>query len=268
MRASAAAKPVNNPAAPTPLSILDLLLCMVTISFGLTISRLHQVVRPSWSSYEAFNTISTCLLGAAVASLVRFVARWRRGERPILAQPGHWLLWNTGVISLLHWAIFYLTFWCFYGVPGDLEEASAWHAILFLAGYVHVVGVAAALNIYAAFAHPSDAESVAWRVYFLVMAGLCLIQTAIAFLIVAGLVEARQPEWMPVGSTLIVPWLPTIFTVWSAIQPADLLVIGAVAAWDWHGSARRDWLHRVGVGLLLAISLCSTIQSVAQLVAS
>jgi hypothetical protein len=130
-------------------------------------------------------------------------------------------------------------------------------AISFLGVYGVTLVVAAVLFGLAAWSLRSDACSGAWRLYFLAEVLLCLIQLLIVFIFILGYFEMTQLVWGGTFSGL----LPAAAIAWRAIQPVDFSLLCLIGVWDWRSRVARDWLHRAGILLLLAMGFLTTLQS-------
>jgi hypothetical protein len=256
-------EPFHSTGADTPpLSILDLLLCMGAISIGLTFHNLLRTFQPVGMSSQVLGAVYTCLAAVTVASLPRFLARWRRGERPLLPQPGHWLLAISAVVTLLSWGMYYVMFWQYNAFLGEVAEGSLAIMISFLSVYCLMVAVAGGLNGVAAWRLSRGAGTRPWRLYFLAAAALCLAHVVIVLFHIVAFMEMLDLGW---GGGTLTAILPLASIAWRLIPPAEFILLGFVAVWDWPQRAERDWLHRAGVGLLLATGLCSLLQTVLSL---
>jgi hypothetical protein len=244
------------PTATPPLSILDLLVGVGTIALGLTFYNLLRAVQPALAVNQALGPIYACLGGASVASLPRFLARWRRRECPLLSQPGHWLLAVTAVVTLLNWGMYYGMFWKLRGEE-SIDGRSLSIAISFLGFYAVTLMVAALLFGLAAWRLPSDACAGAWRLYFSAQVLLCLTQLLMVFIFMLGYFEMMQLAWGGTFSAL----LPAVAIAWRVIQPVDFSLLCLIGVWDWRSRVTRDWLHRAGILLLLAMGIFTTLQS-------
>jgi hypothetical protein len=243
------------PIATPPLSILDLLVGMGTIALGLTFHNLMQTVQPTLVGNPSLGPIYACLGGASVASLPRFLARWRRREFPLLLQPGHWLLAVTAMVTLLHWVMDYGMFWKLRGEE-SIDGGSLSIVISFLGFYAVTLVVAAVLFVFAVWRLPSDACAGAWRLYFSAQVLLCLTQLLMVFIFMLGYFEMMQLAWGGAFSAL----LPAVAIGWRVIQPVDFSLLCLIGVWDWRSGVARDWLHRAGILLLLAMGLLTTLQ--------
>lgn len=245
-----------------PLSILDLLLGMGAISVGLTFHNLLRTFQPVGMSSQVLGAVYTCLAAVTVASLPRFLARWRREKRPLLPQPGHWLLAISAVVTLLSWGMYYVMFWQYNAFLGDVAEVSLTIMISFLSVYALMLAAASGLNGVAAWQLSPGAGTKPWRLYFLAAATLCLSRVVIVLVHIVAFVEMLDMGW---GGGTLMAILPLASIAWQVIAPADFILLGIVAVGDWRQRADRDWLHRAGVGLLLATNTCTLLQSFSSL---
>lgn len=236
--------PFDPPAQP-PLRIAHLMLwtagsaVILAMYRGAYDSIDYQVPNAMRTIFNVHRILSSIIYGAAIASVAVFVhRRLTKGPRfPV--QPGHWLLFNQGLLVLVT-----LPGWCVFVLlqsQGTSDGGTRWitPGILFVG--LQVLSHGTTVGAFGWALRRLQAER-RWRLLFWLELGFGICN------LLASLAE-------------FVPWWPGLrvlgFQWMSATVPAVWLVVAAIL--DWRRRARRDWLHWTGVvgqlsGVALALS--------------
>ena len=210
---------------PPPLRIHHIMVATAVIAVLLSISQfLRQSNTLGLSAFVASGQgILMTITAGLAATVTGFGFVWRRHGHSYFNQPGHWLL----VAQSLMVSVFLLAaLISAMRLPDNHAVTSAATSVFFVLLNVVLIG----LNLWAA---AKIADSIPWKLLFLVDGLMVVGMFGIAWLV----------------STDLVP-----VVLWGAPLATFLLLL--LAAWgDRRDHIRRDWPHWLGVGLKMVTTL-------------
>jgi hypothetical protein len=219
-------------AAPTPaLSILDLMLWTLATAVAVSASKSQLALRGDSLVGKVFSVVWGCLVGIAMAAVIRLIARWQRGEYPVLAQPGHWLLWNAGLAASVGCVVRFFMAW--YSIRMNLSPGSREAYELNLVGVALWLTAACVLNAGAGRLLQGGGTFL-WSRFFLFRTVTCGL---------LALYYATE-SWF---------YLPSLRWSLYSIPALELVALAICVRHD--RGLRRDWLHFAGVGVQSGLCL-------------
>lgn len=186
--------------------------------------------------FNVHRILCSIIYGAAYASVAVFLHRRLTKGPPFPVQPGHWLLFNQGLLVLV-----ILPAWCVFALlqSQGISDRFTLPSVLFVGLQVLTHGTTVGANGWALRRLQAERR---WRLLFWIELGFGVCN------LLASLTELVW--WSPAARVLGFQWM-------SSFVPAAWVVVASVL--DWRRRARRDWLHWTGVvvqlsGTALAVS--------------